>query len=156
MDHRSLHDNAHRIALELPFTEHCWPFGPEYDVFKVGGKIFMLTATVRGRALVNLKCDPQKSLLHQAIYRSIEPGYHMNKKHWITVVPGEDISVDLLAELIDDSWNLIVDKLSKKSSSAYVRGDFQRCAISVIAFLPLIICPPSLYSSSTKRTRKGL
>ena len=42
------------------------------------------------------------------------PGYHMNKKHWITVVPGEDISVDLLAELIDDSWNLIVDKLSKK------------------------------------------
>lgn len=59
MDHRSLHDNAHRIALELPFTEHCWPFGPEYDVFKVGGKIFMLTATVRGRALVNLKCDPQ-------------------------------------------------------------------------------------------------
>ena len=67
-----------------------------------------------GRALVNLKCDPQKSLLHQTIYRSIEPGYHMNKKHWITVVPGEDISVDLLAELIDDSWNLIVDKLSKK------------------------------------------
>jgi predicted DNA-binding protein (MmcQ/YjbR family) len=42
-----------------PFTEHCWPFGPEYDVFKVGGKIFMLTMTVRGRALVNLKCDPQ-------------------------------------------------------------------------------------------------
>lgn len=156
MDHRSLHDNAHRIALELPFTEHCWPFGPEYDVFKVGGKIFMLTATVRGRALVNLKCDPQKSLLHQTIYRSIEPGYHMNKKHWITVVPGEDISVDLLAELIDDSWNLIVDKLSKKSSSGYVQGDFQRCAISVIAFLPLIICPPSLYSSFTKRTRKGL
>ncbi|WP_238759060.1 MmcQ/YjbR family DNA-binding protein [Klebsiella oxytoca] len=114
MDHRSLHDHAHRISLELPFTEHCWPFGPEYDVFKVGGRIFMLTATVRGRALVNLKCDPQKSLLHQAIYRSIEPGYHMNKKHWITVVPGEDISVDLLAELIDDSWNLIVDKLSKK------------------------------------------
>jgi predicted DNA-binding protein (MmcQ/YjbR family) len=38
MDHRSLHDNAHRIALELPFTEHCWPFGPEYDVFKVGGR----------------------------------------------------------------------------------------------------------------------
>jgi predicted DNA-binding protein (MmcQ/YjbR family) len=86
-------------------------------VFKVGGKIFMLTATVRGRALVNLKCDPQKSLLHQAIYRSIEPGYHMNKKHWITVVPGEDISVDLLAELIDDSWNLIVDKLSKRAAA---------------------------------------
>ncbi|MGU7801246.1 MmcQ/YjbR family DNA-binding protein, partial [Escherichia coli] len=65
-------------------------------------------------AIVNLKADPQKSLLNQQIYRSIEPGYHMNKKHWITVVPGEDISEDLLAELIDDSWNLVVDKLAKK------------------------------------------
>ena len=114
MDHASLHACAHRIALAYPFTEHCWPFGPEYDVFKVGGRIFMLTMTLRGRALVNLKADPQKSLLNQQIYRSIEPGYHMNKKHWITVVPGEDISEDLLAELIDDSWNLVVDKLAKK------------------------------------------
>ncbi|WP_434643496.1 MmcQ/YjbR family DNA-binding protein [Klebsiella sp. I138] len=114
MDRATLHASAHRIALAYPFTEHCWPFGPEYDVFKVGGRIFMLTMTIRGRALVNLKADPQKSLLHQAIYRSIEPGYHMNKKHWITVVPGEDISESLLAELIDDSWNQVVNKLAKK------------------------------------------
>ncbi|VTN14803.1 Uncharacterized protein conserved in bacteria [Raoultella terrigena] len=45
----SLHDSARRIALTYPFTEHCWPFGPEYDVFKVGGRIFMLTTHVRGR-----------------------------------------------------------------------------------------------------------
>ena len=103
-----LHPCAHRIALTYPFTEHCWPFGPEYDVFKVDGRIFMITMTIRGRALVNLKAEPQKSLLNQEIYRSIEPGYHMNKKHWITVVPGEDISEDLLAELIDDSWHQVV------------------------------------------------
>ena len=114
MDHRSLHDHAHRIALELPFTEHCWPFGPEYDVFKVGGKIFMLTATVRGRALVNLKCDPQKSLLNQQIYRGIEPGYHLNKKHWISVYAAEDITPELIADLVNDSWHLVVDKLPKK------------------------------------------
>lgn len=81
MDRASLHASAHRIALSYPFTEHCWPFGPEYDVFKVGGRIFMLTMTLRGRALVNLKADPQKSLLNREIYRSIEPGYHMNKKN---------------------------------------------------------------------------
>ncbi|KUF55782.1 HTH-type transcriptional repressor Bm3R1 [Klebsiella pneumoniae] len=75
----------------------------------------MITMTIRGRALVNLKAEPQKSLLNQQIYRSIEPGYHMNKKHWITVVPGEDISEDLLAELIDDSWHQVVNKLSKKA-----------------------------------------
>ena len=114
MDRASLHASAHRIALSYPFTEHCWPFGPEYDVFKVGGRIFMLTMTLRGRALVNLKADPQKSLLNREIYRSIEPGYHMNKNHWITGVPGEDISEDLLAELIDDSWNQVVNKLTKK------------------------------------------
>ena len=107
MDHRSLHNNAHRIALELPFTEHCWPFGPEYDVFKVGGKIFMLTATVRGRALVNLKCDPQKSLLHQAIYRSIEPGYHMNKKHWVTICLDDfAVPIEELFCRIDESFAL--------------------------------------------------
>lgn len=151
MDRASLHASAHRIALSYPFTEHCWPFGPEYDVFKVGGRIFMLTMTLRGRALVNLKADPQKSLLNREIYRSIEPGYHMNKKHWITVVPGEDISEDLLAELIDDSWNQVVNKLTKKSGFGSVRKDFQASAISVIAFLSLIISPPSLYSSPTKR-----
>ena len=42
MDSKSLQEHAKRVALEQPFTEHCWPFGPEYDVFKVGGKIFML------------------------------------------------------------------------------------------------------------------
>ncbi len=62
----------------------------------------------------------------------------MNKKHWITVVP-RDISEDLLAELIDDSWHQVVNKLSKRRSSACVR-DFQPNAISVIAFSPLSFC----------------
>lgn len=42
MDEKTLYDCARRLALAFPFTEHCWPFGPEYDVFKVGGKIFMI------------------------------------------------------------------------------------------------------------------
>ncbi|NDO79931.1 hypothetical protein CJP72_03805 [Citrobacter sp. NCU1] len=114
MDGKTLHECAKRIALELPFTELCWPFGPEYDVFKVGGKIFMIALVHRGRPLINLKSDPQKSLLNQQIYRSIEPGYHMNKKHWISVYPGEEISESLLYDLLNDSWNLVVDTLAKK------------------------------------------
>ena len=50
MTPETLHPCAHRIALTYPFTEHCWPFGPEYDVFKVDGRIFMITMTIRGRA----------------------------------------------------------------------------------------------------------
>lgn len=108
MDKQSLHETAKRLALELPFVELCWPFGPEFDVFKIGGKIFMLSSELRGVPFINLKSDPQKSLLNQQIYPSIKPGYHMNKKHWISVYPGEEISEALLRDLINDSWNLVV------------------------------------------------
>lgn len=111
---QTLHACAKRFALELPFTEHCWPFGPQYDVFKVGGKIFMLFTEHHCRPVVNLKSDPQKSLVNQQIYPSIAPGYHMNKKHWISVYAGEDITVSLLNDLINDSWNLVVDGLPKR------------------------------------------
>ncbi|WP_080166634.1 MmcQ/YjbR family DNA-binding protein [Salmonella enterica] len=114
MDGQTLHACAKRCALELPFTEHCWPFGPQYDVFKVGGKIFMLFTEHHCRPVVNQKSDPQKSLVNQQIYPSIAPGYHMNKKHWISVYAGEDITVSLLNDLINDSWNLVVDGLPKR------------------------------------------
>lgn len=114
MDGQTLHAWAKRFALELPFTEHCWPFGPQYDVFKVGGKIFMLFTEHHCRPVVNLKSDPQKSLVNQQIYPSIAPGYHMNKKHRISVYAGEDITVSLLNDLINDSWNLVVDGLPKR------------------------------------------
>ncbi|HCJ7364443.1 MmcQ/YjbR family DNA-binding protein [Enterobacter hormaechei] len=114
MDSKSLQEHARRVALEMPFTEHCWPFGPEYDVFKVGGKIFMLMATAHGRAHVSLKSDPEKSLLNQQIYRGVEPGYHLNKKHWISLYGTDDVTPELVTDLITDSWNLVVDKLPKK------------------------------------------
>lgn len=114
MDSRILQEQAKKVALELPFTEHCWPFGPEYDVFKVGGKIFMLMGVARGRAHVSLKADPEKSLLNQAIYRSLEPGYHLNKKHWISLYAGDDITPELVTDLVLDSWHLVVDKLPKR------------------------------------------
>jgi len=115
MDSKTLQACARQAALNLPFTELCWPFGPEYDVFKVEGKIFMMTAVARGRPLVSMKSDPQKSLLNQHIYRSIEPGYHLNKKHWISLYAGDDLSPELVRDLVTDSWNLVVDKLPKKA-----------------------------------------
>lgn len=122
MDKQSLHETAKRLDLELPFVELCWPFGPGFDVFKIGGKIFMLSSELRGVPFINLKSDPQKSLLNQQIYPSIKPGYHMNKKHWISVYPGEEISEALLRDLINDSWNLVVDGLAKRDQKR-VRPD---------------------------------
>lgn len=87
MDKQSLHETAKRLALELPFVELCWPFGPEFDVFKIGGKIFMLSSELRGVPFINLKSDPQKSLLNQQIYPSIKRGYHMNKSTGFRCIP---------------------------------------------------------------------
>ena len=114
MDGKTLHEKAQEFALTLPFSEPAWPFGPEYDVFTVEGKIFMIKMSLRGEHIVNLKVDPEQSLLHQAIYPHIKPGYHMNKKQWISVYPGDEITVDLLNSLIEDSWNLVVNKLPKR------------------------------------------
>ncbi|HDR2753957.1 MULTISPECIES: MmcQ/YjbR family DNA-binding protein [Enterobacter] len=114
MDGSELQEHAIRVAREFPFAEHCWPFGPEYDVFKVAGKVFMIVATVKGRPHVSLKSDPEKSLLNQQIYRGIEPGYHLNKKLWISLYGSDDMTPELVADLIADSWNLVVDKLPKK------------------------------------------
>lgn len=114
MDGNTLHEQAHEFALTLPFSEIGWPFGPEFDVFTVEGKIFMIKMTLRGEAIVNLKVDPEQSLLHQAIYPHIKPGYHMNKKHWISVYPGDEITTSLLNSLIEDSWHRVVDKLPKR------------------------------------------
>ncbi len=85
------------------------------------------------RPVVNLKSAP-KILVNQQIYPSIAPGYHMNKKHWISVYAGEDITVSLLNDLINDSWNLVVDGLPKESNCACDRAD----AITVSAFSSLI------------------
>jgi len=114
MNGEDLTQHAHQFALELPWTEQSWPFGPEYDVYRVGGKIFMLAMTLRGQPIINLKARPDNVLLHQEIYKSIGPGYHMNKKHWITVSGGDDISRELIEALITDSWHCVVDKLPKR------------------------------------------
>ncbi|QPE60147.1 hypothetical protein IMP23_17250 [Escherichia coli] len=61
MDKQSLHETAKRLALELPFVELCWPFGPEFDVFKIGGKIFMLSSELRGVLRDPLIISPKRN-----------------------------------------------------------------------------------------------
>ncbi|WP_058910019.1 MmcQ/YjbR family DNA-binding protein [Entomohabitans teleogrylli] len=111
MEPTALHPQAMHIALELPFTTQTQPFGPQHEVFKVQERMFMLATHLRGQPMVILKADPDKSLLNQQIYPFITPGYHMNKRHWISVYPAPELSLALLEELIVDSWNLVVKKL---------------------------------------------
>lgn len=96
-------------------TEHL-PFDAVTLVFKVGGKMFALTGLEKVPPAVNLKCDPEKSLDLQEAYFQIKPGYHMNKKHWITVAFVE-LPKAFVCELIDHSYDLVVKSLTKKIRS---------------------------------------
>ena len=100
-------------CLSKPHVTEGFPFDEVTLVFKVAGKMFALTGLERFPAAVNLKCDPDTSLDLQESHEQIKPGYHMNKKHWITVAY-TDIKETLLFELVDHSYELVVNSLTKK------------------------------------------
>lgn len=114
MDGQQIRKIAMQIAQEQPEAELCYPFGPEYEVFKVRGKMFALLSQVRGERIVNLKCRPEDGELHRVIYQSIHAGYHMNKRHWISVYAGEQISEGLVKQLVEESYDLVVAGMPKR------------------------------------------
>ncbi len=89
------------------------PFGEEHLVFKVGGKMFALLAFEEVPATANLKCDPDRALELRDRYEDVTPGYHMNKKHWNTVVIDGAIPQSELEKMIDHSYELVLRSLSK-------------------------------------------
>lgn len=90
-----------------------FPFDNKTLVFKVMNKMFALT-DVDEFTGINLKCDPERAMTLREKYTGIQPGYHMNKTHWNTVATQEDVNDQLLKELIDHSYELIVASLPKK------------------------------------------
>lgn len=92
-----------------------FPFDENTLVFKVMGKMFALSGLERIPAQANLKCDPDRSVELRARYDGlIIPGYHMSKLHWNTVMLEAGLPEDLLRELIDQSYDLVVAGLTKK------------------------------------------
>jgi len=88
------------------------PFGPDTAVFKVMGKMFALFPD-QGELTINLKCDPDEALFLRDIYPAVQPGYHMNKRHWNTVFLDGSIPEDVLQRMIDDSYALVVGSLPR-------------------------------------------
>ena len=89
------------------------PFGPEHAVFKVGGKMFALLAFEEIPPTANLKCDPDVALELRDRYEEVQPGYHMNKKHWNTVQIDGAIPSQELTKMIDHSYQLVVKSLPR-------------------------------------------
>ncbi len=97
------------------------PFDNETLVFKVMNKMFSLT-NIHGDLSINLKCDPEKAIELRGLYPSVLPGYHMNKKHWNTIIIDGSVNDDLLFEWIDESYNLVVENLPVKVRNELRRG----------------------------------
>ena len=89
------------------------PFGEETLVFKVMGKIFILASLDSIPLQVNLKCDPEKAIELREEYEAVQPGYHMNKRHWNTVIIDGSIPGKKILEWIDNSYNLVAAGLKK-------------------------------------------
>ena len=91
-----------------------FPFGEDTLVFRVLNKIFLLVSLSSNPLQFNAKCDPDKVIELRDQYDAVQPGYHMNKKHWNTIIMNGGLSNAQLKEMIDDSYNLIVQSLPKK------------------------------------------
>ena len=86
-----------------------FPFGDDTLVFKVNGRIFVL-ANLEGDLTINLKCDPTVAIELRERYTSVIPGYHMNKKHWNTILADGSIPDKEILSWIDNSYNLVNNK----------------------------------------------
>ena len=91
-----------------------FPFGPESSVFKVAGKMFAISALDRTPLEVSVKCEPELAVQLRASYAAIRPGYHLNKRHWNTVTLDGSLPEQLLRDLVEDSYDLIVSALPER------------------------------------------
>lgn len=100
-------------CISKPGVSESFPFDSTTLVFKVMGKMFAL-ADIEEFSSMNLKCNPEFALELRERYQAVQPGFHMNKKHWNTVSIHMDASDKEIYQWIDDSYNLVVQSLTKK------------------------------------------
>ncbi|MDQ2869029.1 MAG: MmcQ/YjbR family DNA-binding protein [Verrucomicrobiota bacterium] len=93
------------------------PFGEDHLVFKVAGKVFAILALDEIPPRVNLKCDPDRALELRDRYEQVQPGYHMNKKHWNTVIMDAGMIDSAIIEMLDHSYELVRAKAAPRTKS---------------------------------------
>ncbi|MBK8786579.1 MAG: MmcQ/YjbR family DNA-binding protein [Chitinophagaceae bacterium] len=108
-------ETIREYILQKPSVTEGFPFGEDTLVFKVNEKIFLLAALDSSPLQFNVKCDPDKAIeLRDDYPESVLPGYHMNKKHWNTIIVDGRLTAKQLKEMIDDSYELVSPKKRKK------------------------------------------
>ncbi len=107
-------DDYRQYCLSFAAVTEELPFGPDTLVFKVAGKIFTI-AGLDPFESINLKCDPDRAVELRERYPAVQPGYHMNKKHWNTIAVNGSINNTMLKQWIADSYALILSGLPAKT-----------------------------------------
>jgi predicted DNA-binding protein (MmcQ/YjbR family) len=103
-----------RHCLALTGAVEEFPFGPETSVFKAGGKVFAITRLAGRPLTVSLKCEPPLAEQLRDTYREIQPGYHLNKRHWNTVTVDGALPAGMVRDMIEDSYDLVVAGLPRR------------------------------------------
>jgi predicted DNA-binding protein (MmcQ/YjbR family) len=107
-------ESLREYVLGKPSVMEGFPFGDSVIVYKVNEKIFLLVSLDTQPLQFNVKCDPGKAIeLREEYPEAVLPGYHMNKKHWNTIIVKGDLSNSQLLQMIDDSYELVRDKKKK-------------------------------------------
>jgi predicted DNA-binding protein (MmcQ/YjbR family) len=114
MDSEELRD----YCLSLLGAHEEFPFGPDTSVFKVSGKIFALSRLAESPLRISLKCDPPLAEELRKAHAAVIPGYHLNKRHWNTVIIDGSLSDEMISDMVEDSYDLIVSKLPRARRQA--------------------------------------
>jgi predicted DNA-binding protein (MmcQ/YjbR family) len=101
-------------CLQQPGAIEDFPFGPEPSVFKVAGKIFALSSLEHTPLKVSVKCEPELAVGLRESHPAIRAGYHLNKRHWNTITLDGSLSDQVVRDLIEDSYDLVVSALPKR------------------------------------------
>jgi len=101
-------DALRRRCLKRPGATEEFPFGEQTSVFKVGGKMFALSALESRPLRVSIKCEPDLAEGLRATYPAIQPGYHLNKRHWVTITLDGSVADEAVFGLVEDSYDLVV------------------------------------------------
>jgi predicted DNA-binding protein (MmcQ/YjbR family) len=100
-----------RYCLSFAGSVETFPFGPQTSVFKVEGKMFALSGLAQQPLQVSLKCEPQLADGLREAHAAVLPGYHLNKRHWNSVIIDGSLPEQMIKDMIEDSYDLVVSRL---------------------------------------------
>jgi predicted DNA-binding protein (MmcQ/YjbR family) len=107
MDPKLTHKQLEKYILSLPNTRLDYPFGEDVAVYKVGDKMFALIAEKSDPVRLSLKCDPLLAQTLRERYETVVAGYHLNKKHWNTIICTGQLPEQEIYDLVTHSYNLV-------------------------------------------------